>query len=49
MSLPVLTCALDGGEWSHLRQGRFIPEEISPGNHFIGGWVGLTTGLDSVE
>jgi len=34
-----LTSALDGGEWSALRTGRFIPGERAPGTHWIGGWV----------
>jgi hypothetical protein len=35
-----LTSALDGGEWSALRPGRFTPRERAPGTHWIGGWVG---------
>jgi len=26
----------------------FIPRERAPGFHWIGGWVGLTIGLDAV-
>jgi hypothetical protein len=37
------------GEWSASRSGRFIPGEIAPGTHWIGGWVGPRTGLDDVE
>jgi hypothetical protein len=44
-----LTLALDGGEMSASRPGRFIPGEISPGTHWMGGWVGFSVGLDSVE
>jgi hypothetical protein len=44
-----LTSALDGGEWSASRPGRFTPVEIAPGSHWIGGWVGPRTGLDAVE
>jgi hypothetical protein len=40
-----LTSALDGGEWSTSRPGRFIPRERVPGTHWIGGWVGLSAGL----
>jgi len=29
-----------GGEWSASSRGCFIPEEIAPGTHWIGGWVG---------
>jgi hypothetical protein len=39
-----LTSALDGGEWSVSRTGRFIP-----GTHWIGGWAGPRTGLDDTE
>jgi hypothetical protein len=38
-----LTSALDGGEWSVSRLGRF-----TPGTHWIGGWVGPRAGLDAV-
>jgi hypothetical protein len=33
---------LDEGEWSTWRRGRFIPRAT----HLIGGWVGLSAGLD---
>jgi hypothetical protein len=35
-----LTSALDVGEWSASRPGRFTPRERAPGTHWIGGWVG---------
>jgi hypothetical protein len=35
-----LTSALDGGEWSVSRPGRFIPTERGPGTHSTGGWGG---------
>jgi hypothetical protein len=35
-----LTSALDGGEWSASRPGRFTPRERASGTHWIGGWVG---------
>jgi hypothetical protein len=35
-----LTSALDGGEWSASRPGRFTPRERVPGTHWIGGWLG---------
>jgi len=35
-----LTSALDGGEWSASRSGRFIPTERAAGTHWIGGWFG---------
>jgi hypothetical protein len=40
--------ALDGGEWSASRPGRFIPRERANGNHWIGGWVGPRTCVDTV-
>jgi hypothetical protein len=44
-----LTSALDGGEWSASRLGRFIPGERAPGIHWIGDWVGSITSLDDVK
>jgi hypothetical protein len=44
-----LTSALDGGEWSASRPGRFTPGERAPGTHWIGSWIGPRTGLDNVE
>jgi hypothetical protein len=44
----VLTSALDGGEWSASRLGRFTPRERSPSTHWIGGWVGSRAVLDVV-
>jgi hypothetical protein len=43
-----LTSALDGGEWSASRPGRFITKERAPGSHWIGGWVGPSAVLDTV-
>jgi hypothetical protein len=43
-----LTSALDGGEWSASRPGRFIPRETAPGTHWNGGWVGPRAILDAV-
>jgi hypothetical protein len=43
-----LTSALDGGEWSASRPGRFIPKEKAPGTHRIAGWVGPRAILDTV-
>jgi hypothetical protein len=43
-----LTSALDGGEWSAPRPGHFTPREISPGSHWIGGWVDPRAVLDAV-
>jgi hypothetical protein len=44
----LLTSALDGGEWSVLRPGRFTPRERAPGTHWIGGWVDPRAVLDAV-
>jgi hypothetical protein len=43
-----LTSALDGGEWSASRPGRFTPKEGALGTHWIGGWVGPRAVLDAV-
>jgi hypothetical protein len=43
-----LTSALDGGEWSASRPGRFTPRERAPGNYWIGGWAGPRAVLDAV-
>jgi hypothetical protein len=32
----ILTLALDGGEWTASRPGRFTPRERAPGTHWIG-------------
>jgi hypothetical protein len=43
-----VTSALDGGEWSASRTGRFTPRERSTGTHWIGGWMGPRAVLDAV-
>jgi hypothetical protein len=43
-----LTSALNGGEWSASRPGRFTPRERAPDTHWIGGWMGLRVVLDAV-
>jgi hypothetical protein len=43
-----LTSALDGGEWSASRPGRFTSREKDPGTQWIGGWVGPRAVLDAV-
>jgi hypothetical protein len=37
---PFLTSALDGGEWSASRPGRYTPGDMAPGTHWIWGWGG---------
>jgi hypothetical protein len=46
---PFLTSVLDGNELSALRPCRFTPGETGPSTHWIGGWVGLSVGLDIME
>jgi hypothetical protein len=43
-----LTSALDGGEWSASRPGRFTPRERTLGTRWIGGWVDPRAVLDTV-
>jgi hypothetical protein len=43
-----LTSALDGGEWSASRLGRFTHRERAHGTHWIGGWMGLRAVLVAV-
>jgi hypothetical protein len=43
---PFLTLALDGGEWSASRLGRFTPQKKAPGTHWIGRWEGPRVSLD---
>jgi hypothetical protein len=44
-----LISALDIGEWSVSRTGRFDPGEKVPNSHWIRSWVEPTVGLDAVE
>jgi hypothetical protein len=46
---PILTSALDGGEWSASRPDRFNPGVRVPGTHWIGGRVVPRAGLDAGE
>jgi hypothetical protein len=48
-SSTIFTSAVDGGEWSASRPGRFTPEERDPGTHWKGCWVVPRAGLDDVE
>jgi hypothetical protein len=43
-----LMSALDGGEWSASSPGRFTPGERTPGNLWVGGWLGPRGGLHVV-
>jgi hypothetical protein len=42
MTTHFFTSALDGGEWSASRPGRYTPRERAPGTLWIGGWVDPT-------
>jgi hypothetical protein len=46
---PFLNVALDGGEWSGTRPGRFTFGKRALDDHCKGGWVDARTGLDAVE
>jgi hypothetical protein len=48
VQLHSLTSALDGGEWSASRPGRFTPREKAPDTPWIGGWMGPRAVLDEV-
>jgi hypothetical protein len=43
-----LISALDGGEWSVSRPGRFTPRERAPGTLWMGGRVGPRAVVDAV-
>jgi hypothetical protein len=43
-----LRSVLVGDGWSASRPDRFIPGEITPCTHWIGGWLGPRAGLDDV-
>jgi hypothetical protein len=45
----ILTSALDGGEWSASRPGRFTPRGITARTHWVWGWVGPRAGMDMVS
>jgi len=47
-SIHSFTSALDGGEWSASRSGRFTLRERAPGTHRIWGWVGPSAVLEAV-
>jgi hypothetical protein len=44
-----LTSALDGGEWSASRPGRFTPTERATVTHWIRGWVSTRACLDETK
>jgi hypothetical protein len=48
-SSTLFTSALDGGEWSRSRPGRFTPEKRAPDAHWAGGWVDPRACLDAGE
>jgi len=43
-----LTSALDGGEWSASRLGRFTPRKRAHDALWSGGWMVSRAGLDAV-
>jgi hypothetical protein len=43
-----VTSALDRGEWSASRPGRFTSRKKAHGTHWIEGWEGFRAGLDAV-
>jgi hypothetical protein len=45
---PLLSWALNGGDWSASRPCRFISGETAPDTHLLG-WVGPRAGLDAAE
>jgi hypothetical protein len=44
----IFNSALDGGEWSASRPGRYTPRERAHSTRGIGGWVGPRAVLDAV-
>jgi hypothetical protein len=44
-----MASSLDGGEWSASRFDCFTSGERAPGIHWVGGWVGPSSGLDAVD
>jgi hypothetical protein len=46
---PFITLAVDGGDRSALRPGRYIPGKSNLVTHWIRGLVDPRTGLDTVE
>jgi hypothetical protein len=49
MAPSFLTSALDGGEFSALRLGRFTAVEIARSNLWIKGWADLGADVDAME
>jgi hypothetical protein len=45
----ILDLTLVGGEWLASISGRFTLGERVPVTHWIGGWMGLITGVDDVD
>jgi hypothetical protein len=46
---PFSISALVGGKWSASRPCRFTAADRGPGSHWIGGWLGPRSGLDTVD
>jgi hypothetical protein len=49
IAVRILNPAMDEGEWSASRPGRFTVEKRVPGTNFIGDWVGFIAGPDAVK
>jgi hypothetical protein len=48
-TFPVFTCALDGGEWSVSRRGRFNPEVTGCDSNWLVIWAGTRVCLEALE
>lgn len=46
---PLLTSALDKGEWPDSRPGRFTTRERTSSASWIGSWLSLRAGFDAVK
>jgi hypothetical protein len=44
-----LTSGVEGGDWSALLPGRFIPGEITPDTDWTGGWMDLRSDLHAMR
>jgi hypothetical protein len=49
IAAPFFASALDGGEWSPSHSGHINPGDTASSTHYVGGWMGLTAGLEVSE